>query len=257
MTRLLAIATALVLCLAPRARAEPPVTTIGAFTFSVVVDTSALLIPYDANQSVTEPHAQVVRAVVIIPGSNRNSSFGYQTLLECAAIAGVNDSTSLLVVPQFLIEEDIAFHNLPAEYPFWSESGWKEGSRSQTTSSHPRPTRISSFAVLDSILYGIASRNPNLQSIVVAGHSAGGQFVNRYAAGNTVQQALAASFGVQVSYVSANPSSYLYMNAERAIPEDPGSFAVPDAGCAGYAAWNARREYEESAFLPGERPDPG
>ena len=230
MTRSLAIVTALVLCLAPQARAEPPVTAIGAFAFAVAVDTSTLQIPYDANQSVAEPHPQVVRAVVIIPGSNRNSGFGYQTLLECAAIAGVNDSTSLLVVPQYLIEEDIAFHNLPAEHAFWGEQGWKEGNRSLSTSSHPRAARISSFAVLDSILYAIASRNPNLQSIVVAGHSAGGQFVNRYAAGNTVQQTLADSFGVQVSYVAANPSSYLYMSAERAVPGDPGSFAAPDAG---------------------------
>ncbi|WP_437568271.1 putative glycoside hydrolase [Sorangium sp. So ce542] len=33
--------------------------------------------------------------------------------------------------------------------------------------------------------------------------------------------------------------------------------AIEDAGCAGYAAWNARSEYEESAFLPGGQPDPG
>ena len=226
--RSLGIASALVLCLAPPIRADSPVSAIGAFAFTVFVDSSALVIPYDGNQLLTDPHPQVLRAVVLIPGSNRNSSFGYETLLECATIAGMNDSTSLLVVPQYLIEEDIAHFQLPADHPFWSDDGWKEGNRSQSSSSHPRPVRISSFAVLDSALYAIASRNPNLESIVVAGHSAGGQFVNRYAAGNAVEPALWDSFGVQVSYVSANPSSYLYLDGERPVRGVPGSFGVPD-----------------------------
>jgi hypothetical protein len=235
LTRFLGIASALVLCLAPPALAESPVARIGSFTFAVSVDSNALQIPYDGNQSLTESHPGVVRAVVIIPGSNRNSGFGYETLLESATIAGMNDTSSLLVVPQYLIEEDIAFHGLPADRLYWSESGWKEGNRSLSTASHPRPWTISSFAILDSILYLAASRNPNLQSIVVAGHSAGGQFVNRYAAGSAVQQALEVLFGVQVSYVAANPSSYLYLNAERIVPGTPNSFAVPGTGaCSGY-----------------------
>ena len=233
--RFLGIVPALVLCLAPPALAVTPVTQIGAFLFPVSVDGTALQIPYDGNQILTESHPQVVRAVVIIPGSNRNSGYGYETLLQSATIAGVNDPTSLLVVPQYLVEEDVVYHGLPADRLYWSDSGWKEGNRSLSTASNPRPWTLSSFAVLDSILYRAASRNPNLRSIVVAGHSAGGQFVNRFAAGSVIQQALEGLFGVQVSYVVANSSSYLYLNAERVVPGTLTSFAVPSADtCPGY-----------------------
>ena len=88
------------------------------------------------------------------------------------------------------------------------------------------------------MLYQIAVRNPNLESVVVGGHSAGGQFVNRYAAGSTIAQTLQSQFGVQVSFVSANPSSYLYFNPERPVLPAVDQFMVPPAAvinaCPGY-----------------------
>ena len=51
---------------------------------------------------------------------------------------------------------------------------------------------------------------------VVAGHSAGGQLVSRYEMANRVQDNL----GVTVSYVIANPSSYAWPDATRALPVD-------------------------------------
>jgi hypothetical protein len=229
MTRFLGIVSCLALGLARPALAVTPVTQVGSFSFPVTVGGQALQIPYDGSQVLAGSHPQVVRAVVLIPGSNRNSPYGFGTLVLCATIAGVNDATSLLVVPQYLIESDIAFHGLPPDRLYWSDSGWKEGDPSLNTASHPRPGTISSFAVLDSILYRIASQSPNLRSIVVAGHSAGGQFVNRFAAGSAVQQTLESQFGVELSYVVANPSSYLYLNAERLVPGTLNSFAVPNA----------------------------
>jgi hypothetical protein len=223
------IALCLALCLVRPALAASPVAQVGSFSFPVTVNGDTLQIPYDGNQILTDSHPQVVRAVVIIPGSERNSSYGYETLLQCAAIAGLNDAASLLVVPQYLVEADVDFHSLPADRLYWSDSGWKEGNLSLSTASNPRPAAISSFAVLDSILYRAASENPNLQSIVVAGHSAGGQFVNRFAAGSAIQQTLESGFGVQLDYVVANPSSYLYLNGERAVPGTLASFAIPSA----------------------------
>ena len=49
-----------------------------------------------------------------------------------------------------------------------------------------------------------------MKAIVVAGHSAGGQFVNRYEMSNSVHDTL----GVPVSYVVANPSSYAWPDAD-------------------------------------------
>jgi hypothetical protein len=52
---------------------------------------------------------------------------------------------------------------------------------------------------------------PSLRAIVVAGHSAGGQVVNRYEMANQVHDRL----GVPVTYVVSNPSSYAYPDSER------------------------------------------
>ena len=57
--------------------------------------------------------------------------------------------------------------------------------------------------------------------MVVFGNSAGGQFVNRYAAVGRGPDVLAAR-GLRVRFVAANPSTYLYFSRERPVP-------VPDA----------------------------
>jgi pimeloyl-ACP methyl ester carboxylesterase len=75
---------------------------------------------------------------------------------------------------------------------------------------------LSSFDAIDSILARLADRSvfPNLAHIVLAGHSAGGQIVQRYAVVGTGTDKLTA-LGVRVRYVVANPSSYAYFSRER------------------------------------------
>jgi pimeloyl-ACP methyl ester carboxylesterase len=70
---------------------------------------------------------------------------------------------------------------------------------------------------------------PNLRQVVVAGHSGGGQVVQRYAIAGKGEPLLAQQ-GVGVRYVVANPSSYAYFNSERPEP----SIA---ASCPGYNDW--------------------
>jgi len=59
---------------------------------------------------------------------------------------------------------------------------------------------------------------PNLRSIVVAGHSAGGQFVTRYEMSNRVHD----SISIPISYVVSNASAYTYVDDMR-----PTSTALP------------------------------
>lgn len=227
------IACSVTALLSPPVWAQTPVKQVGAFTFAVQVAAHILQVPYEASRSIGETDTLVRRAVVLVPGSARNSAGAYDTLRDAAALAHAADGTSLLVAPQFLIELDITTYQLPADHLFWTDNGWKQGDQSTGTAAHPRPAAISSFAVLDSMLYQIAARNPNLQSVVVGGHSAGGQFVNRYAAGSSITQALQNQFGVEVSFVSANPSSYLYFDRQRPAPPAVNQFAVPPAAVTG------------------------
>jgi hypothetical protein len=77
---------------------------------------------------------------------------------------------------------------------------------------------LSSFDFMDEIVRKLAKKSvfPNLNAIVVTGHSAGGQFVARYQMSNRVHDSL----GTAMSYVVANPSSYAWPSATRPLAVD-------------------------------------
>jgi pimeloyl-ACP methyl ester carboxylesterase len=91
------------------------------------------------------------------------------------------------------------------------------------------PAPISTYAVFDAMLERLATRTlfPKMQEVVVIGHSAGGQIVQRYAAVGVGPDRLAGS-GVNVHFVVANPSSYLYFDTWRPQPQH---------GCSEYNDW--------------------
>ena len=90
-------------------------------------------------------------------------------------------------------------------------------------------------------------RFPALKEVVVAGHSAGGQLVQRYA---VVGRPAARSAGLR--FVVSNPSSYLYFSDER--PQGDGRFAAPSdaAVCPQYNRW----KYGLAGAPPYVRVDP-
>ena len=90
----------------------------------------------------------------------------------------------------------------------------------------------SSYEVIDEILRKLARKDlfPNLKSIVVAGHSSGGQFVGRYQMVNRVHESL----GVKLTYLISNPGAYTYLDSLR-----PTASALPpnvSSSVAGYIA---------------------
>ncbi len=100
----------------------------------------------------------------------------------------------------------------------WSLDGWQAGQDALA------PAPLSSFAAIDALLARLADRTlfPNLRNVVIAGHSAGGQVVQRYAILGQGEASLSAR-DVHVRYVIANPSSYAYFDTLR--PDDKGSFS--------------------------------
>jgi hypothetical protein len=141
----------------------------------------------------------------------------------------------LIVAPQFLVEDDLPALDVREALPFW-KGGWRQGDRSRSTDGHPRAAVISSFAVVDAMLRRLGDRAayPNLESVVVAGHSAGGQFANRFAAGSRVEPELRAAGIDVVRYVVANPSSYVYLSGKRRVRGTVDRFAKPSTTCSGY-----------------------
>jgi pimeloyl-ACP methyl ester carboxylesterase len=186
-----------------------------------------LMLPYCSNRSLDLRDDSVKRAVVVVHGNGRNALGYYRSMLDAAGNAGKAHET-LVVAPHFVVEEDVAHHGLSNDVPFWTDNGWKQGDDSLTTASHPRAARISAFAAMDLLLAKLADRNvfPNLQRFVLAGHSAGGQSVNRYAAATHER--------MPTTYVVANPSSYLYMDRLRRIVGTLDRFMFQEGLCLGY-----------------------
>ena len=182
-----------------------------------------LKIPYSSNKSLEQLDTTVRQAVIVLHGHGRNGTGYYEYVLDAATKAGKLNET-LIIAPHFLIEVDVDQRNPGNDVPFWTIGGWKKGDSSLSTAKNPRSAQISSFEVVDIIVAKLSDQNifPNLQTrLTFVGHSAGGQFVNRYAA--------ARQEGLSTKYVVANPSSYLYMDQQRRVAGTLDQFAIPDA----------------------------
>jgi hypothetical protein len=176
------------------------------------------------------PQPTVTRAIVTIHGLLRDADI-YRTIAEAArAASGVDPESVLLIEPQFLDEVDVAAQHLPTEALHWAGAGWQGGDDAVG------PAPISSFTALDAILVRLADRAsfPALNTVVVAGHSGGGQLVQRYAVAGRGDSALVKA-GIHVRYVVANPSSYVYFSPER--PAGEGFAAFDAAACPAYDHW--------------------
>jgi len=95
--------------------------------------------------------------------------------------------------------------------PLWGARDWAAGLDAKVS-----PFALSSFKVLDDLLLKLTEKKdfPNLTSVTLAGHSAGAQLVQRYAVLNKVDETVRAR-SLDLRYVVANPSSFLYFTAQR------------------------------------------
>lgn len=170
------------------------------------------------------PNSHIRRALIMVHGALRNPDHYFATATTAAFLAGALRDT-VIIAPAFRSADGkyCQDHLQPGEVN-WRCGGdsWRSGG---TAISNPA---LTSFDFVDQILRRLADRKrfPNMAVIVVAGHSAGGQFVSRYEMANRVGDKL----GVPVRYVIANPSSYAWPDATRALPVGDGAPANAVAG---------------------------
>jgi hypothetical protein len=174
---------------------------------------------------------QITRAFVMIHGTNRDADNYFRTALAAAFLGNALEDT--VVIAPRIASASGSCHDKLEEYEVsWSCTGdsWRSGGTSASTGS------LTSFDFVDELLRKLARRDafPNLKTIVVAGHSAGGQFVNRYSMANRIHETL----GLPITYVVANPSSYAYLESVRPTG-DPMTFApfVGAEKCPNYDRW--------------------
>jgi len=158
------------------------VENVGNDKFSTEIIGNTLKIPFYANEDLFVVNPAIEKAVIVVHGTNRNADEYFDNMFRIARSVPDLTENTLIVAPQFLTETDIDFHRLDAEHLYWTSGGWKSGSNSRDENNNPRPVRLPSYAVLDSLLIHLGQQFPNLRSIVFTGHSAGGQVTQRMAA---------------------------------------------------------------------------
>jgi pimeloyl-ACP methyl ester carboxylesterase len=189
------------------------------------------------SRSLDARNENVRRALIMVHGTNRNADHYFTTALSAAFLAGALDD-AVVVSPRIASAAGSCKDTLAPDEVSWSCTGdsWRSGG---SAASHPD---LASFDFVDAILKKLANKAtfPNLRAIVVAGHSAGGQFVARYQMANRVHDTL----GVPVTYVVANPSSYAWPDATR--PQATGDATVERAK----GAWESEKVHTDFSYGP-------
>ena len=189
-------------------RPTGPEVTVGTFPISQRLVTYSL--EYCATAPIDQTSATIERIVVAIQAGDRSACGAADGIGAAAQAADVADKT-LIVAPHFPTVDAIP---AGSGLLYWSDQGWSGGEDSLTTPD-PRSWKISSFKAVDTLLADLVDsrRFPNLASVAVAGFSAGGQFVNRYAA--LARWRPKPGAGVSERFVIGSPSSYLYWDTAR------------------------------------------
>lgn len=180
----------------------------------------------------------VTRALIMVHGADRNADHYFETAAAAGFLAGALGNT-IIIAPRFAAGHDTTATN-EVVWPSGGDS-WRSGGMSTSNPS------LSSFDFADEILRTLANRKlfPNLTTIVVTGHSAGGQFANRYEMSNKVHGTLN---GVSVSYVVANPSSYAWPAAVRPMPVGDGDPATADKEALGDTGEEVHTQFTYGPF---------
>jgi pimeloyl-ACP methyl ester carboxylesterase len=183
-------------------------------------------------------NTSIKRAFVMVHGAGRDADNYFRTAVAAAFLGGALDDT-LVIAPRFASNSGggrgagggCADTLAPNEvnWPCGGDS-WRSGGVAANNK------ELNSYDFADEILRKLARKEvfPNLKTIVVAGHSAGGQFVTRYEMANKVHDSL----GVKITYVVANPSSYAYLDPMRPAADGKSVGRFGDGrNCTTYNMW--------------------
>lgn len=174
-------------------------------------------------------------ALVVIHGYPRDAAHSFNAGLAAASAAGQGETT-LIAAPLFQVEALEARRcDTPGEVPaqpgdaLWRCGGWLAGDDSLGG----RP--VSAFAALDALIAELPRQWPTLQTITIAGFSAGAQFLQRHAAFGAPAPA-----GLRLRRVIADPGTWLYLDPVRPRPVLDGQPVSDPAACGPAAAFPDR-----------------
>ena len=194
-----------------------------AFQSIVIENGSSLNFNLYANVDVSSSGSSQYRNLLLyMHGASLDGEDYYDSAKRAVSSAGKSDDT-IVVAPQFQTEDTKNNY-------VWGQYSWKNGD----FSNNGEP-KISSYAVLDRLLMDYVLANyPSIENVILAGHSAGGQLIYRYA----LLTDLPEQSGLLIHWLPMNPSSYAYIGPER-WDDTAQAFVVPSdiPACPHYNSW--------------------
>eukprot|EP00041_Stephanoeca_diplocostata_P018049 m.374455 g.374455 ORF g.374455 m.374455 type:complete len:406 (+) comp20907_c0_seq7:307-1524(+) len=167
-----------------------------------------LYFPYYSTGNTPVAKIDAKQNVIIVQHGAARNAADYLCAMEGASTYDGMPSPSsyVLIAPHFLDSSD---HPPPpsnsTSWLYWNRTDgnglWRSGENDALN-------QVSSYAVMDALLKQIPSSSS--RNITLAGHSSGGQFIQRYALAGKEVETLQ-----NVEYVVANPSSYVYFDELR------------------------------------------
>jgi len=206
--------------------------------YRLTINSVTAQIPYASNMILHEKHKEITRLIVAI----HSSSYNPDTYLENSLSLFRNDISlnekTLVIAPAFYRKDKTDLSDIVtwSTSPFWGSSrALYQGEK----------IKLSAYEILDDILTRMITSKyfPNLSDIVILGHSAGGQMVNRYAASNTIEDTVALEQHISMKYLVMAPSSYVYLDGKRSKRDKNDEFAFPFGANKKYNDWGYGLEH--------------
>ncbi|KAJ3888571.1 hypothetical protein GG344DRAFT_53366 [Lentinula edodes] len=229
----------------------PQVTDATAYPNWTLNDSGAMLPVYQTTGLIPN---EVTRAVIVLPGKPRDCWYYWNAMNNALYLANYHNSSISrsqisIMAPCFWTQPDVEAGAAQADVLIWGMTTWISGHE------NVGPTGVSdysSFKALDALIehYMNKSVYPKLKTVVLAGHSAGGQTVQRYAGlRQTTKNDDRLHFWV------ANPGSLMWLSADRPYPNASCSGADDyKYGLAGdFPAYGGQLDRDSILFLYNSR----
>lgn len=178
--------------------------------FVIKSEKEIIKIPLFTSQPLNTRNNENSHLLIMIHGGGLTAGSYFERGQKLASHLKLDKNKTIIIAPQFL---EKGVKHTERGLLFW-DSKWRGGGKSLSVDQNDKLPSLSSYQVLDQLIQAVVDKNPNIQKILILGHSAGGQFNLRYAATNNLH-ILLKNKDIHVLHVVANPSSYLYLNKTR------------------------------------------
>ena len=188
---------------------------------------------YVTSPDLYEP-INVKRAIIVFPGKPRDSwryaNLVYNTLAYAISQPDtyhINPGEVIILSPAVLNEDDKNTGGAEDNWVVYQRSNWEMGGISHAP---PMNSSVTFYSVLDKMIGQLNNRTlyPNLNQVVVAGHSLGGQASLRY--GMTRKQR---HYDSNVRFWVGNPGSYTWLTTGIETKPNPSPITQNQEDCSG------------------------